>query len=153
LSWSFGNEQDKNGVYSINNTFVNNFVAGSYGAIGIYPHDDTAYSLSKNDLYIDLQVGVHAMSNIDTDETTTLWVTSDPGLTDLSGYDYTLKQTASEAINNGTWQDLYSGRFVNPAYQYNDQDRDVSGGTIDIGAYEYDENDSDIFTSSGVTIQ
>jgi hypothetical protein len=153
LSWSYG-DPTTNGFYLVNNTFINHYGVGqNSGAVATYVHYDSTYANAINNVFVDLQstlggtkpmflsywtgtpgVKVH----IPTSETSDYWTTSDPGLTSVNSFDYSLTPAGASNVGVSTTVSDSNGMQLTPLYEYLDpastSEREVLGCK---GAYGY----------------
>lgn len=141
LKWSFGDTPINNGLYLANNTLVNHFASGNYGAYATYTYNDTAYSQSQNNVFVDLQSGNHPMlidaypsSPIRTAEIADYWTTSDPGFSSINSFDYSLTASAASKVGMSN----RNGMQLSPVFEYRDLVTKTSRAVLGCkGAYGY----------------
>lgn len=117
----------ENQMLVFNNTVVNNRSTGTFVRVA-----NTVTADLTNNLFI----GNGTVVNGSAIETTNLHITTDPGLSNIAEFDYTLTATATAVIDQGT---NIETTYL-PTSQYNGNSRKEIrpiDGKIDIGAYEF----------------
>jgi hypothetical protein len=144
--WSWSGP--KREIYVCSNTFVNQCHSG-YGQYLLRAHPDTSAARLQNNLIVDLKPPRHpyklhpdaskSIREKPVTEAGNLWCTSDPGLTDLAQYDYSLRPSAVAAIDKATPAGSVNGLSLAPVYQYVHPCSCAvrpADGELDLGAYE-----------------
>jgi hypothetical protein len=143
-------------IYVYSNTFVN-YDAQGYGQYLLRAHIDTEVARVRNNLIIDVKppeswtksrpfpYKLHLdVSNRVKEKPVTgsdnCWETSDPGLADMAGGDYSLAKPAADVVDKGAAPGSVNGMDLRPRYEYvhpcSGKPR-ASDGKLDIGAYEF----------------
>jgi hypothetical protein len=142
---SYGNEGLSNSnseLYVINNTMVNNR-SFCYDFLKI--NNNSNFVKVFNNLFIDSTCDITNYTGVIDTQTNIL--TNNPGVSNLSTYDYNLI-SSSIAINSGSDLDSVGNFSLTPQFEYlhtaNSVPRISSGFVIDVGAHEY-------ISSSGVS--
>jgi hypothetical protein len=121
----------KQELYVINNTFVNDYGAGTFVRT-------TGTPLVK--IYNNIFAGPGTVTNAVAEQKNNIVYSTNPPFVNRAGYDYRLVSGAS-AIDAGVNPGTASGFDLTPVYQYvhskNREARVVQGTAIDVGAYEY----------------
>jgi len=125
--WSYGtgssNNNTLNGFYAINNTFVNYYTYAEGSAYATYTYNDTKYAQSQNNLFVGLQGGsfpftINPKDALATTETNDKWLTSDPGFTSASTFNFTLTSGALSAIGASSAVTPKNGFQLYPIFEY-----------------------------------
>jgi hypothetical protein len=146
LEYSWGitaAEKAANGIYVVNNTFVDYWQQGVSPSVAVYTFYDREFSVAKNNIFVDL-TGSESYpfimdAGIGTTDTNNLWTTSDPGFTSIGTYDYSLTVGATGAIDDGLWTAPIEVD-LNPNMEYTGstlKTRQLYGTSMDLGAYEF----------------
>ena len=117
--------------YMINNTLVNDRSSGTFVSV----RTGTALARLINNLFAGNGTMVSGVA-----DTVTNLATNNPGLEDISNYNYHLTAGSTNAINAGTAPGIGDGFDLSPKHEYlhnSQREQRADDGNIDIGAYEY----------------